>query len=33
MRYKLNPDVVAMGPAIRSLDLVTQNIPFSETEA
>jgi hypothetical protein len=33
MRYKINPDVVAMGLAVRSLYLVTQYIPLSETEA
>ena len=33
MRYKANPDVVAMGLAIRSLYLVTQYIPLSEAEA
>lgn len=32
MRYKANPDVVAMGLAVQSLDLVTQNIPFSASE-
>jgi len=33
IRYKVNPDVVAMGLAVRSLYLVTQYIPLSETEA
>jgi hypothetical protein len=33
IRYKINPDVVAMGLAIRSLYLVTQYIPLSDTEA
>jgi hypothetical protein len=33
IRYKINPDVVAMGLAVRSLYLVTQYIPISETEA
>ncbi|MBU1983530.1 hypothetical protein KJ815_03860 [bacterium] len=33
IRYKANPDVVAMGLAVRSLYLVTQNIPFSASEA
>ena len=33
IRYKINPDVVAMGLAIRSLYLVTQYIPLSDAEA
>lgn len=33
MSYKINPDVVAMGLAVRSLYLVTQYIPLSEAEA
>lgn len=33
VRYKMNPDVVAMGLAVRSLYLVTQYIPLSEAEA
>jgi hypothetical protein len=33
IRYKINPDVVAMGLAVRSLYLVTQYIPLSEAEA
>jgi hypothetical protein len=33
IRYKINPDVVAMGLALRSLYLVTQYIPLSEAEA
>lgn len=33
IRYKINPDVVAMGLATRSLYLVTQHIPLSEAEA
>jgi len=31
--YKINPDVVAMGLAVRSLYLVTQYIPLTDTEA
>jgi len=31
MRYKFNPDVVAMGSAIRSLYLVTQYIDLPKT--
>jgi hypothetical protein len=33
IRYKINPDVVAMGLAVRSLYLVTQFIPLSDAEA
>jgi len=33
IRYKINPDVVAMGLAVRSLYLVTQYIPLSDAEA
>ena len=33
IRYKINPDVVAMGLAVRSLYLVTQYIPLDEAEA
>ena len=33
IRYKINPDVVAMGLAVRSLYLVAQYIPLSEAEA
>jgi len=33
MRYKINPDVVTMGLAVRSLYLVTQYIPLSPAEA
>jgi hypothetical protein len=33
IRYKINPDVVAMGLAVRSLYMVTQCIPLSEAEA
>ena len=33
VHYKINPDVVAMGLAVRSLYLVTQYIPLSEAEA
>jgi hypothetical protein len=33
IRYKVNPEVVAMGLAVRSLYLVTQYIPLSEEEA
>ncbi len=33
IRYKVNPEVVAMGLAVRSLYLVTQYIPLSEAEA
>ena len=33
LRYKINPDVVAMGLAVRSLYLVTQYIPLSDSEA
>ena len=33
MRYKINPDVVAMGLAVQSLYLVTQYIPLSEAQA
>jgi len=33
IRYKVNPDVVVMGLASRSLYLVTQYIPLSEAEA
>jgi hypothetical protein len=33
IRYKINPDVVAMGLAVRSLYLVTQYIPLSDEEA
>lgn len=33
VRYKINPDVVSMGLAVRSLYLVTQFIPLSEAEA
>ena len=33
IRYKINPDVVAMGLAVRSPYLVTQYIPLSEAEA
>jgi len=31
--YKINPDVVAMGLAVRSLYLVTQYIPLTDAEA
>jgi hypothetical protein len=33
IRYKINPEVVAMGLAVRSLYLVTQYIPLSDAEA
>ena len=33
MRNKINPDVVAMGLAVRSLYLVSQYIQLSDTEA
>jgi hypothetical protein len=33
IRYKISPDVVAMGLAVRSLYLVTQYIPLSDAEA
>ena len=33
IRYKINPDVVAMGLAVRSLYLVTQYIPLTDVEA
>lgn len=33
IRYKINPDVVAMGLAVRSLYLITQYIPLSDAEA
>jgi len=33
IRYKINPDIVAMGLAVRSLYLVTQYIPLSAVEA
>ena len=33
IRYKINPEVVAMGLAVRSLYLVTQYIPLSASEA
>jgi hypothetical protein len=33
VRYKINPDVVAMGLAVRSIFLVSQYIPLSEVEA
>ena len=33
IRYKINPDVVTMGLAVRSLYLVTQYIPLLEAEA
>jgi hypothetical protein len=33
IRYMINPDVVAMGLAVRSLYLVTQYIPLSDAEA
>ena len=33
IRFKINPDVVAMGLAVRSLYLVTQYIPLSDAEA
>jgi len=33
IRYKINRDVVAMGLAVRSLYLVAQYIPLSDTEA
>jgi len=33
VRYKINPDVVAMGLAVRSLYLVTQYIPLTDAEA
>jgi hypothetical protein len=33
IRYKINPDVVAMGLAVRSLYLVAQYIPLSDAEA
>lgn len=33
IHYKVNPDVVVMGLAVRSLYLVTQYIPLSDAEA
>jgi len=33
IRYKINPDVVAMGLAVRSLYLVTQYIALTDAEA
>jgi hypothetical protein len=33
IRYKINPDVVDMGLAVRSLYLVTKYIPLSDAEA
>jgi hypothetical protein len=33
VRYKINPDVVAMGLAVRSLYLATQYIPLTDAEA
>jgi hypothetical protein len=33
VRYKINPDVVAMGLAVRSLYLVTKYISLTDTEA
>lgn len=33
IKYKINPDVVAMGLAIRSLYIVTKYIPLSDGEA
>jgi hypothetical protein len=33
IRYKINPEVVAMGLAVRSLYLATQYIPLSDAEA
>ncbi|MBW6485468.1 MAG: hypothetical protein K0B01_04870 [Syntrophobacterales bacterium] len=33
IRYKINPEVVAMGLAVRSLYLVAQYIPLSDAEA
>lgn len=33
IRYKINPDVVAMGLAVRSLYFVTQYIPLTDAEA
>ena len=33
IKYKINPDVVAMGLAIRSLYLVTKYIPLTDAEA
>jgi hypothetical protein len=33
IRYKVNPDVVAMGLAVRSLYLVAQHIPLTDAEA
>lgn len=33
IRYKINPDIVTMGLAIRSLYLVTQYILLSDAEA
>jgi len=33
IRYKINPDVVAMGLAVRSLYLVAQYIPLSDAES
>jgi hypothetical protein len=33
MRYKINPEVAAMGLAVRSLYLITQYIPLSAAEA
>lgn len=33
IRYKINPDVVAMGLAVRSLYLVAQYIPLTDAEA
>ncbi len=33
VRYKINPDVVPMGLAVRSLYLVAQHIPLTDAEA
>lgn len=33
IRYKVNPEVVAMGLAVRSLYLVAQHIPLTDAEA
>ena len=33
VRYKINPDVVAMGLAVRSIYLISQYIPLSDAEA
>ncbi len=33
MRYKINPDIVTMNLAVRSLYLITQHVPLTEFEA